>query len=234
MNKSIFMKITICLCCMAIVAGLYTFVAIPQVKEQEKKNYDNALAAYKNDYVSVLVYVGDKPLLKGTILTSVISSNFEIIEINSSCVNSYVVNDYESIEGMQLKYDVVQGQHILSSMIKKYEKDVEKDKTLKDFKVVNLVGRYVVTGNYVDIIVEYGNGKYDVVIPHIQIYNILTNEKNEYSMDKDGNFTIMLYLTEEEYRDLRIAEMHGKLDTRLYISENTTASIKTFDVSQFI
>lgn len=233
-NKSILMKITIVLCCMAIVAGMYTFIAIPQIKAQEKKKYDTALSTYKNDYMSVLVYIGNKPLLKGTILTSVISSEFEIVEINSSCITTPIVSDYSSIEGMEVKYDIVQGQHILNSMVKDYEKSLDKEKTLKDFKVINLVGGYVANGNFVDIIVEYDNGKYDVVIPHIQIYNILTNEEKEYLKDKDGNYTIMVYLTEEQYRDLRIAEIHGKLDTRLYLTENAIPSIKTFDILQYL
>lgn len=234
MNKSILIKITIVLCCMAFVAGIYTFIAIPQIKEQEKKKYENALSSYTNDYVSVLIYTGKKPLQKGTILTPVISSEFKNIEISSACITAPVINDYSSIEGMELKYDITEGQQILSSMVEKYEKEYENEKTLKDFKVINLVGGYVGNGNYVDIIVEYDNGKYDVVIPHIQIYNILTNEENKYLVDKDGNYTIMIYLSEDEYRDLRIAETHGKLDTRLYLSENSTPSVKTFDVTQYL
>ena len=109
MKKNIIVRAAAFLLCMALVAGIYTFLVIPSVRKEEKEIYEEMLAAETQGYVTVLTYNGDTPLLSDTIVTEAIASHFVTVQMPSGCVTSDYVSDFEDICGLQLKYAICRG-----------------------------------------------------------------------------------------------------------------------------
>ena len=86
MKKNVIMRIAMFLLCMALVAGIYTFIVIPSVRKEQKEIYEKKLAEEMYHYVTVLTYNGDTPLLSETIITEAIESCFDTIKMPAGCI----------------------------------------------------------------------------------------------------------------------------------------------------
>lgn len=133
MKKNIIVRAAAFLLCMALVAGIYTFLVIPSVRKEEKEIYEEMLAAETQGYVTVLTYNGDTPLLSDTIVTEAIASHFVTVQMPSGCVTSDYVSDFEDICGLQLKYAICRGQQVSYQNFKEFLKDAEGNERLKEF-----------------------------------------------------------------------------------------------------
>lgn len=220
MKKGTFFSVSIYLASLALLAALYTFVIIPQVKKKTSKTYEELYANSMNNYVEVLTYSGETPLLSGVIITDVNRDNFKLERMPVNCLVNNPVFDFEMIKGQQLKYTVIKGQQMSEDLLGVDEEDFSSTKRLKEFKVKSLVGEHAKKGTYVDIIARYPDGSYGELINKIKIYDILcTNVNGEYQYlrDSEGFYTVILAVDEEEFRVLNNALLTGYLDTRLYI-----------------
>lgn len=225
MKKGAFFAVSIYLVSLALLAALYTFLIIPQVR---KKTSEMCEEMYKKrtSYVDVLTYTGETPLMSGVIITDVNRSNFEVVKVPAECMVENAVFDFELIKDKMLMYTIVKGQQMSLELVGKNEADYSSSKRLKEFKVKSLVGELAMKGTYVDIIARYPDGSYQEVVSRIRIYDILCTYENgqcRYLKDSDGFYTIILAVTENEFMMLNNALLTGYLDTRLHI-ENKVVS----------
>ena len=123
MKKNVIMRIAMFLLCMALVAGIYTFIVIPSVRKEQKEIYEKKLAEEMYHYVTVLTYNGDTPLLSETIITEAIESCFDTIKMPAGCITSDYVSDFNDICGLQLKYAICKGQQVSFQNFKEFLKD---------------------------------------------------------------------------------------------------------------
>ena len=217
----------------AVVAGIYTFIVIPSIKKDMQRNFDLQLSSIENSYRSVLVYCGKTPLLKGSVITEYNKRNFEIKKIPKEAVTFNAISDFTDILGCEVEYTICKGQQVSYENFTEFLKIDEGNERLKEFKISGLVAEHAQVGSFVDMIVSYETG-YDVVVPKVQLYDIVFDqETNSYKQDKNGMFTVVIAVNEEEYRDLMSASQIGTLDIRVYLNDEQTASEKTFFYTGF-
>ena len=230
MKKNIIVRAAAFLLCMALLAGIYTFLVIPSVRKEEKEIYEEMLAAETQGYVTVLTYNGDTPLLSDTIVTEAIASHFVTVQMPSGCVTSDYVSDFEDICGLQLKYAICRGQQVSYQNFKEFLKDAEGNERLKEFRISSLVAGQAQPGRFADILLSYPDGSTAVVVPKIQIYDIQRDPETNGAFIQDENecYTAVFAVTDEEYRDLVDAGKEGVLDLRIYIDQTQDASQKTY------
>ncbi|HHT93958.1 MAG TPA: hypothetical protein PLI11_07260 [Clostridia bacterium] len=220
MKKSAFFTVAIYLASLALLAALYTFLIIPQVKKKTSLVYEEMYKKSTGAFVDVLTYKGETPLMSGVVLTDVNRNNFEVVKVPANLIVENAVCDFDLIKDRMLKYTVVKGQQISFDLVGQDEEEFSSTRRLKEFKVKSLVGELAMKGTYVDIIARFPDGSYQEVISRIRIYDILctnVNGKCEYLKDSDGFYTIILAVNEEEFRTLNNALLTGYLDTRLHL-----------------
>lgn len=230
MKKNIVMKTAVFLLCMTLVAGIYTFIVIPSVRKEEQKIYQEKLAAQTQQHTSVLTYNGETPLLENTIITEAISSCFETVKMPPECVTSDFVSSFEDICGLQIKYAICSGQQVSFGNFKEFLRDADGSERLKEFQIYSLVAGQAMPGRFADILIRYPNGDAAVVVPKIQIYDIQREPEAQetYLTDKNGHYTAVFAVNDQEHNDLVNAGREGLLDIRIYLDETQEASRKTY------
>jgi hypothetical protein len=221
MNKNIVIKIALFLLSMSLVAGIYTFIVIPEVKNKEKKIYEQKVETEMHTYISVLTYTGETPLLENTIITDAVETYFEKVQMPLGCVTSDYVSEFEDIKGLQIEYTICKGQQVSYNNFKVFLKDADGNERLKEFPITSLVAGQAMAGRFADILLKYPDGSMAVVVPKIQIYDIKeTGEKAEY--------IAVFAVNENEHNDLTEAVKEGVLDVRIYLDDMQEASEKTY------
>ncbi len=231
MRKSYIFQIAVFLFGMAVVSGLYTFAVIPKIRADEEKKYIQALENEKSGYIPVLIYTGKTPLAEGAMITEAVEAHFTIMQMPPFCAAADVLHTFLQAEGKQLKYTLVPGQQITQGMLQTFSEEPDQNSRLKEFRLSGLVAGNAMPGHYVDILVVYPDGSYDIVVPKIRIYDICRNasaEETGYYPDGDGLYTVLLAVNEEEYFYLTAAAGQGALDMRLYLHADQEASKRTF------
>lgn len=180
------------------------------------------------DYIKVLTYNGDTPLLSGTIITGMISPYFTTVRMPADCVTSDYVSDFEDILGLQLEYTICGGQQVSFKNFRKFLYDIDGGERLKEFQICSIVAGQAVPGRYADILLRYPNGNIAVVVPKIQIYDIQRCSSDETYADIQGNYTYVFALDDEEFSDITYAGREGILDVRIYLDEKQAPSVKTY------
>lgn len=217
------------LCLMSLVAAIYTFIIIPNIKEQERQRYDTALEQIEESYIPVMVYQGTSILPAGTMLDEKTKNLFTQKRMPAFCLSKNAMAEFDLAEGLVLSYGIAPGQQLTADILEEPELFDGESRRIKEFKVSNLVGEKVYAGSLVDILVQYDNGQYDIVVPAIRIYDILTDDTGtEYIIDETGMYTILVGVTEEEYGDLYAAQQISALEVRLYPDPEMEPSMKTF------
>ncbi len=225
MRRKILLRTALILICMSAVAAIYTFVVIPSVKEKERAAFERFIdeAEEHDDLVTVLIYNGKTPLFPGTVITESTEQYFTSEEIPENAAVYGYVSDPDKIYGMQVRYTICEGQQISMQSFKKYIYEYEGGERLKDFNIQSLVAGQAMPGRYVDIMLIYPDGRTAVVVPKIQICDIVTERVN----GTDVN-SVVFAVNDREYSDLINAEYEGRLDIRVYIDVSQDASLKTY------
>ena len=81
MKKGAFFTVAIYLASLALLAALYTFLIIPQVKKKTSLVYEEMYKKSTGAFVDVLTYKGETPLMSGVVLTDVNRNNFEVVKV---------------------------------------------------------------------------------------------------------------------------------------------------------
>src|SRR5690606_19539751 len=105
---------------------------------------------------------------------------------------------------------------------------------MKEYSIYNTVAGQVAAGNIVDVIVNYDDGTYDVVLAKKKIKNI----RYQGSVAHDGTLTlesgttaaatVVFDVDEVEYSDLEASRQKGRFEVRIYLDEDQPASAVTF------
>lgn len=173
----------------------------------------------------VAVVTGKEGIAKYTVLTDeVINDNITMMEIPEKYVAQYSVSDIQQMMGKISKEDLRCGEQIVMDSLSTEAKWFEDYDRLKEYKVSGIVAGMLRSGNIIDLIVNYDNGTYDVVIPKIKVQKLIEQEQ-----EKQKEYTLILAVNEEQYRDLELAKKLGNFETRIYLDESQPASVKTFD-----
>ena len=221
MNKNIVIKIALFLLSMSLVAGIYTFIVIPEVKNKEKDLYKQKIETEMHTYISVLTYTGETPLLENTIITDAVEMCFEKVQMPLGCVTSDYVSEFEDIKGLQIEFTICKGQQVSYNNFKEFLKDADGNERLKEFSINSLVAGQAIAGRFADILLKYPDDSMSVVVPKIQIYDIKDNG------DKDGYIAVFA-VNENEHSDLIEAVKEGVLDVRIYLDDMQEPSEKTY------
>lgn len=152
-------------------------------------------------------------------------------EIPLAYLTEGAITDLNQIKGKITRESLAYGQQLLPNFFMTQENWYGDYDRLKEFPVKSLVADEVKTGNLVDVLVHYGNGDYDVVVPKIKVQRIVYPLINEESGENGEAlpYTILLAVEEVDYRDLTLAKELGHLETRLYLDQEQPPSVKTFN-----
>ncbi|MGE4283048.1 MAG: hypothetical protein AB7G87_04935 [Clostridia bacterium] len=228
--KKILPYIATGLLAMSIMFFIYQNVIIPKEITSLKKQYDV-------DYIpKVTIIRAIDYIAKGSKIRPEQVEEFQMLE-------PYILDDGFSkaseVAGKIAAIDIypreqlvngkVIGGENLDPSIREIDINVEKD---------GFVMNSVKAGSLVDIEVHYGNGKYDTVISKIKVLE----RESERNKKDDGNGKenetsnkeferIKIRGTEEQRRNIRMAEALGKIKLSLYVNETQPSSVVTFNMT---
>lgn len=229
-----------------IIFYFYNNVIIPKVRIETEKSVRIELDDKVMQKAKVAVIAEGMDIPKYTVLSEdIINSKIKLVEIPVKYTAKGAAGSLDFIRGKVTKEDLSSGEQILMDSLSIEKKWFGEYERLKEYSVGSIVAGEVKTGNIIDIVVSYGNGEYDVVVPKVKIKKLVegTGKSEGTSSDKstiskpvepkDG-YTLVIAVDEDQYRDLELAGMVGKLQTRLYIDESQPASKKSFDYSSVL
>jgi len=218
-----------------VIAGLifyYNNIVIPNVQQKTELQVRRDIDLNAMPKVKTAIVTGNQGIARYTLITEDIADScISIVEIPEKYAAKNVVTDKSQLINKVAKEDLRPGEQILNDSLSqdvKWFKDFER---LKEFEVYGIVAGEVKSGNIVDILVNYGNGDYDVVVPKIKVHKLLEGSGRDGNNSKahpGESYKIILSVDEDQYRDLEIAKKLGVLETRLYIDESQPTSAKTF------
>lgn len=166
---------------------------------------------------------------QGLVYTTMQVSNGSVTEAHySEMIGKVVKSKIES--GSIISYaSLGEGEEV---NINNFEKQIQLD-------IENTVGDNLKTGKYVDVIVKYENGEFDVVASKKIIDSVVSTgviqdtgdgsstSQTKITADTDG--VIMLSVNDREYRDIELAKRLGTISIRLYKSADQYPSEITFN-----
>ncbi|MBQ3847837.1 MAG: hypothetical protein II748_03175 [Clostridia bacterium] len=222
MKKNLLLKIAVVLLAMALVAGIYTLFVIPSVRKEEQEKSKKEIARITEMYVSVPIYNGETPLVKGTLMTEALAGLFTAMKVPAASLNAEMLTDIGTSYGFQLAGTLSKGEPLTIANLERADLEENEEERLKEFAVSSLVCEKVVPGTYIDVVVRYEDGTYDVVLVKKRVHDV------RQTADAEGKYTVVIPVTEGEYADMLAARKLGELDTRLYLDEKHPASTATF------
>ncbi|MCG8539742.1 MAG: hypothetical protein MJA82_07345 [Clostridia bacterium] len=207
----------------------YNHVKIPRIKKEVeaavRKEVD--LDVMEKRYIAVVK--GEEIIPKYTALTDeILEKTIELREIPLKFALNNGVEDIELIRGKITQEALRPGEQITYDSVSTQKKWFGDYDRLTEYDFNFIVAGEVKEGNIIDVLVNYDNGDYDVIIPKIKVRKLIENKTSERN-GSVGNYTLVVALNEEQQRDAELALKLGYLEARLYIDESQRASPKTFN-----
>lgn len=238
-----FVSIALMLLIIAGIVFYYSNIKIPLVARMTEGQVRREVDVNSMPKTKVAVITDVKGINKYTELTDkIINEKVKLLEIPTQYVIANGITDLESIRGKVTKEDLRMGEQIALESLSNEEKWFGDFERLKEYTVSSIVANEVKPGNIIDLLVSYKDGSYRVVVPKIKVIRLITEgqEASVASQDEDSgvvpqrpsgkqNYTLIIAVNEENYRDLELAKTLGNLETRLYLDESQPASPKTFE-----
>ncbi|MGV8145847.1 MAG: hypothetical protein ACLKAK_03240 [Alkaliphilus sp.] len=218
--------------CIIIAALIYYYnnIKIPQIKELVENEVRIEIDVMSMPTKKVYVVKSEKGLAKHTeISLEIIEEHFEVLEIPIKFVARNTTSNVEDILGKLSTQNLSHGQQLIGDFFIDPERKHGDSHRLKEYSVFNLVDGNVKTGNIVDIVVDYENGDYDIVVSKIRVRSVSNNTRNTGDAQDEKEYIIVLAVDEVQFRDLALAEKLGVLKTRLYIDGDQAESDVTFN-----
>ncbi len=217
-----------------VIAGIlyyYNNIAIPAVYLKTEQTLRFELDDDFMPKVSVAV-VANNGIARYTVLTAdIVDSCVNIVEIPVKYTATNAASQKSQLINKITKEDLRPGEQIILDSLSVEEKWFNEYDRLKEYEVESIVSGELKSGNIIDIIVNYGNGDYDVVVPKVKVQKFIEGSfthGNSQGTAPYKSHNLILSVDEIQYKDLEIAQKLGKLETRLYIDESQPASPKTF------
>ncbi|PHS35337.1 MAG: hypothetical protein COA82_04565 [Alkaliphilus sp.] len=221
--------LVIAVACVIIAALIYYYnnVKIPQIKELVENRVRIEIDVMAMPTKKVLVVKSEKGIAKNTkISLEIIEEHFEVLEIPIKYVARNTTANIEALVGKVSTQNLSYGQQVIADFFVDQERKHGDLHRLKEYSVFNRVDGNVKAGNLVDIIVDYQNGDYDIVVSKIRVESISSKNNDDL---KNKEYVIVMAVNEVQFRDLFLAEKIGVLKTRLYIDDDQKASDVTFN-----
>lgn len=228
-NQKFILLIAVSLLLMAGTIYYFNNIRIPGLTTRLEKEIRAKIDVAAMPKTRIAVVADKEGIPKYTQLTDeIIKAKVKIVDIPTDYVASNAAFDIDMLKNKITKEDLRFGEQIILDSLSTEQKWFGDYDRLKEFAVKSIVAEEVKPGNIVDLIVNYRNGTYDVIVPKTKVRKIYKSE------GKDGiisSYTLIFSLDELSYRDVLLASKLGYLETRLYIDESQKASAKTFNYS---
>jgi hypothetical protein len=226
-NQKFILLVAVFLLAMAGTIYYFNNIRIPDLTNSLEKDIRAKIDVAAMPKMKIAVVADKEGIPKYTQLTDeIIKSKVKITDIPTDFVTSNAAFDIDMLKNKITKEDLRFGEQINLDSLSTEQKWFGDYDRLKEFAVRSIVAEEVKPGNIVDLIVNYRNGTYDVVVQKTKVRKIYKSE------GKDGtvsSYTLIFSLDETSYRDVLLASKLGYLETRLYIDESQKASDKTFN-----
>jgi len=247
-KQGILLTSALILIVISVIVFFYNNIIIPGVRHEQEKKVRAEIDDNAMPKVKVAVVADEEGIAKYTVINDkVMNGKIELIDVPVKYLARNAATSMEQLAGKITKEDLRKGEQIVLDSLSTDKKWFGEYERLKEYFVNNIVAGEVKTGNIIDIIVNYGNGSYDVVAPKIKVRKLVEEQGSLHTSQKEGeavsenlnddkskNYTLIFAVDEEQYRDLELASKLGKLETRLYLDESQPSSIKTFDYNKAV
>lgn len=226
-NQKFILLAAVFLLTMAGTIYYFNNIRIPGLTGRLEKDIRAKIDVAAMPKMKIAVVADKEGIPKYTQLTDeIIKSKVKVIDIPNDFVASNAAFDIDMLKNKITKEELRFGEQIILDSLSTEQKWFGDYDRLKEFAVRSIVAEEVKPGNIVDLIVNYRNGTYDILVAKTKVRKIYRSE------GKDGtisSYTLIFALDETSYRDVLLASKLGYLETRLYIDESQKASAKTFN-----
>jgi len=247
-QKKLISIAAICLILSAIIF-YYNNIKIPKVIKRVENEVKRKIDVEAMPKRQVAVIIDKNGIDKYTTLTDeIIKNKIQVKEVPVPFIVEGAVSDFKFLKDKVTKEDLRYGEQIHYNSLSDKSNWYDDNDRLKEYRVKNLVADTVCEGNLVDVIINYENGDYDVVLSKTKVIKIVSpfdSESKEGSQDEgqefdknnpakrtdeDMEFLVVFSVnSEEDYKNLNLASKLGYFETRKYVDEKQKASKKTFD-----
>jgi len=218
------------------IGGLFYFYEnnrIPLVVNKAENDLRKEIDDTAKPKKLVAVVTSEEGIKKHSILTDeVIASNIELIPITEDYVVQDAVFDLDLIKNKVTQEQFNPGEQLTFDSLSSEKKWFGDYDRLKDYEVSSIVAGEVQGGNIVDVLVNYGNGTYDVVYAKVKVKKVISPENVNATLETKHR--IIFAVDESHYRNLELANKLGEFETRLYLDESQPESEETFDENEAI
>jgi hypothetical protein len=226
--------IAVCLIIIAIVINTYESGRIPKARAEERIQVENEIDINKKPTKIVAVCI--KPIPRYSELsTELINDSIKFVEIPAHLTINNSVVKREELTGKFTVVDYEEKQQISKLSLVENKEWIQPMQRLKEVEIKGKITKELRNGNIVDLIVNYNNGDYDVVVPKVKIHNIIEDNLTDAAVANTGNkLNILIPVDEGAYRDITLAQKIGDFEVRLYIDSEQEASAKTFNYDRYL
>ncbi|WP_432664784.1 hypothetical protein R9X47_00840 [Wukongibacter baidiensis] len=250
-QKKLISIAAVCLLLSAIIF-YYNNIRIPKIIENVENSVKKEIDIEAMPKRDVAIIIDKNGIDKYTILTDeVIKSKIEIRQLPEPFIVEGSITDLKDLKEKVAKENLRYGEQIHYDVLSNKSKWYGDYDRLKEYRVKTLVADTVYEGNLVDVIVNYGNGDYDVVLPKTKVIKIISPfevtlqdsadgdaaVKNNPAKrtDEDKEFIVVFSVKgEDDYKVLNLASELGYFEVRKYVDERQSASVRTFDYEKTI
>ena len=231
-----FFTILIVLFVVVSSVGLYYYyenMVIPKRVEEARNELMDEIGNEYVQRVSLWRVKENSSIPKHTIIDeSIMEQNLEYVEEPLLTVpDGYIVDPSEFLGKRTL--ETISGKEEITSFSISEDDFMYQDfNRIETYETDDDIGGILSAGQIVDIMVNYRNGDYDVVLPKVQILDVVSNidVTGLLKPGEDHKYEIMVSVeNEEDTRDMTLAVLTGELTLRAYHDESQRASLKTFD-----
>lgn len=238
-NINLITNVGVGLITVTVVTGLFTYIIVPHREDAVRSATIAELDINAQARVTVYRVKADKSLTKYTEITQELFNDIFIAEeVPQQFATLNPVIDPSLAIGKIPVSDLRAGDQLSTDELVQQEEWFDDYDRLKEYDIYNTVGGQIAAGNIVDVVVNYGDGNYDVVMAKKKIkflrYDGMTtavgaNEVGAPVSIQSGASSVMVFdVDETEYADLEVAKKKGKFEVRIYLDESQPASDVTF------
>lgn len=217
---------------------LYQAVIIPKVEDDVRAETVQEVDLNAQPTVSVVTVKPGMSIDKYTLLTQeLVDAKLEVKQVPETMAIADSVMDTSMVVGMITSTKLIENSQLSNQLLADQNDWFGDYDRLREYEIDNTVAGIAQVGNLVDIVIEYGNGDYDVVASKKKIVGTkgtinATNAPTDPAApvaNVQANNTMVFSVDEVEYANLTLAKEIGTLAIRLYNDEEQATSKVTFN-----
>ena len=238
-NQGVILTIGISLTIFGLIIWYISSVYLPNEKKK-------AEAFYQQQYQTEKVFMvnNDLGLYSDTMISEDLFTQKTIVAVDvpkiflpkdlDGKLLVYTEQEKEQMLRNKTSKKLVKGEYILKKALDNSPyPDDQQFKRRREYNFTNNVAGEVKTGSLVDVLVNYKNGDYDVVISKVKVERVISSAPtDENAQPAVGSSTVILSVDEVQFRDMELAQKLGTLDLRVYNDEEQLSSLETFKYAE--